>query len=74
MPHTVPSASRKQLRDRCFAPIPDPQPLPPALLKKKWGNDRTIMSPFVNWQPFYPQISLEKLPRTALSLTEIPAI
>jgi hypothetical protein len=43
----------------------------PSLLKKKWGNDRTIMSPFVSQQPFYPQTSLEKLPRTALPLTEI---
>jgi hypothetical protein len=33
-------------RDQCFAPIPDPQPLPSSLLKKQWGNDRTIMSPF----------------------------
>jgi hypothetical protein len=36
------------------------------LLKRKWGNDGTIMSPFINQWPFYPQTSLEKLPRTAL--------
>jgi hypothetical protein len=44
--HTGPPVSRKQLRGQCFAPIPDPQPLPSSLLKKKWGNDRVIMSPF----------------------------
>jgi hypothetical protein len=32
------------------------------------------MSIFVNWWPFYPQTSLEKLPRTAPSLTEIPTL
>jgi hypothetical protein len=26
--------------------IPNPQPLPSSLLKKKWWNDRVIMSPF----------------------------
>jgi hypothetical protein len=36
--------------------------------------DRTIMSPFINQQPFYPQTSLEKLPRTAMPLTEIPML
>jgi hypothetical protein len=47
LPHTMPPASRKQLRGQCFDPIPDPQPLPSSLLKKKWGNDRIIiMSPF----------------------------
>jgi hypothetical protein len=73
LPYTVPPARRK-LRDRCFALIPNPQPLPSSLLKKKWGNDRTIMSPFVNRQPFYPQTSLEKCPRTAMPLTEIPML
>jgi hypothetical protein len=34
--------------------------------------DRTIMSPFVNWQPFYPQTSLEKLPRAAPLLNKFP--
>jgi hypothetical protein len=68
LPHTVPPASRKQLRDRCFAPIPDPQPLLSSLLNKKWGKDRIIMLPFINQWPFYPQTSLEKLPRTALPL------
>jgi hypothetical protein len=67
-------ARRKQLRDQHFAPVPDPQPLPSSLLKKKWGNDRTITSPFVNQWPFYPQTSLEKLPRTTLPLTEIPTL
>jgi hypothetical protein len=32
--------------------------------------DRTILSPFINQQPFYPQTSLEKLPRTAPPLSE----
>jgi hypothetical protein len=32
------------------------------------------MSPFINQQPFYPQASLEKLPRTAPPLTEIPVL
>jgi hypothetical protein len=38
-----------------------------------WGGafDRTIMSPFVNRQPFYSQTSLGKLLRTAPPLTEI---
>jgi hypothetical protein len=31
-------------------------------------TDRTIMSPLINQWPFYPQTSLEKLPRTALLL------
>jgi hypothetical protein len=35
--------------------------------------DRTVMLPFVNQQPFCPQTSLEKIPRTAPPLTEIPA-
>jgi hypothetical protein len=26
--------------------MPDPQPLPSSLLKKKWRNDRVIMLPF----------------------------
>jgi hypothetical protein len=73
LPHTVPSASRKHLRGQCFTPIPDPQPLPSSLLKKKWGNDRTIMLSLINRWPLYPQTSLKKLPRTALPLTEIPA-
>jgi hypothetical protein len=30
--------------------------------------DRTIMSPFINQQPFYPQALLEKLPRIASPL------
>jgi hypothetical protein len=47
-PRTAPTASRKQLRGRCFTPIPDPQPLPSSLLKKKWGNDRVLMLRFVN--------------------------
>jgi hypothetical protein len=34
--------------------------------------DRTIMSPFVNRWPFYPQISLEKLPRIAPPLNKFP--
>jgi hypothetical protein len=34
--------------------------------------DRTIMSPFVNQRPFYPQTSLEKLPRTAPPLKKFP--
>jgi hypothetical protein len=34
--------------------------------------DRTIMLSFVNRWPFYPKTSLEKLPRTAPPLTEIP--
>jgi hypothetical protein len=34
-------------------------------------SDRAIMSPFINQWPFYPQTSLEKLPRTAPPLTEI---
>jgi hypothetical protein len=38
------------------------------------GIDRTIMSPFINWLPFYPQTSLEKLLRTAPPLTEIPLL
>jgi hypothetical protein len=42
----MPPASRKQLKDQCFTPIPDPQPLSSSLLKKKWGNDGTIMPPF----------------------------
>jgi hypothetical protein len=46
LPHTTPPARRKQLRGQCFAPIPNPQPLPPSLLKKKWGNYRVIMLPF----------------------------
>jgi hypothetical protein len=37
-------------------------------------NDKTIMSPFINQWPFYPQTSLEKLPRTAPPLTEIPML
>jgi hypothetical protein len=36
--------------------------------------DRTIMSPFVNQWSFYSQTSLEKLPRIALPLTEIPTL
>jgi hypothetical protein len=43
-------------------------------MQRKLGTDRTIMSPFVNQQPFYPQTSLEKLPKTALPLTEIPVL
>jgi hypothetical protein len=60
-------------------PIPDPQPLPSSLLKKKWGNDTVIMLPFYQW-PFYPQASLlEKWslqiappPKAVPPLTEIP--
>jgi hypothetical protein len=33
-------------------------------------TDRTIMSSFISQQPFYPQTSLEKLPRTAPPLNK----
>jgi hypothetical protein len=45
-----------------------------ASFKAEMMDDRTIMLPFINWWPFYPQTSLEKLPRTALPLTEIPML
>jgi hypothetical protein len=70
LPYTEPLANRQQLRDWCFTPIPNPQPLPSSWLKKKWGNDRTIMLLFISWWPFYPQASLEKLPRTAPPLNK----
>jgi hypothetical protein len=37
LPHRAPPASRNQLRGWCFAPVPNPRPLPASLLKKKWG-------------------------------------
>jgi hypothetical protein len=36
-PHTTPPISRKQLKGRHFAQIPDSQPLPSSLLKKNRG-------------------------------------
>jgi hypothetical protein len=38
---------------------------PRVLRASSFPFDRTIMSPFINWWPFYLQTSLEKLPRTA---------
>jgi hypothetical protein len=39
------------IRGQCYIPILDPQLLPQPLLKKKWENDRTIMSPFFLGDP-----------------------
>jgi hypothetical protein len=44
-PHNAPCQQEAAKRLMLY-PIPDPQPLHPSLLKKKWGNGRTIMSPF----------------------------
>jgi hypothetical protein len=69
-------------KDQCFAPIPDPQPLPSSLLKKKWGNDRIIMSPFCESAKM-SALPLNKFPcsktapplpeTTALVLTSLPS-
>jgi hypothetical protein len=51
----TPYSQQEAAKRWCFTPFPDPQPLPPSLLKNKWGNDRVIMSPFCElwpkWQP-----------------------
>jgi hypothetical protein len=52
------AAKRPKLHTNSQSSAPNP-----IIIKKKWGNDRTIMSPFLNWWPFYPQTSFEKLPR-----------
>jgi hypothetical protein len=43
-PYSAPC--QQEAAKRLMLPIPDPQPLSSPLLKKKWGNDRVIMSSF----------------------------
>jgi hypothetical protein len=48
-------------------------PIFPQEMKPVLVSDGTIRSPFINRWPFYPQTSLEKLPRTALPLNKFPS-
>jgi hypothetical protein len=61
-PYSTP-CQQKAAKRPTLCPIPDPQSLPPSLLKKKWGNDRVVMLPFC-----------ESAKMAAPPFTEIPTL